>query len=68
MIHLLEKILASDPLYLDPGSGSFIFQILIAALLGASAMIGIYWRKLKALLTGKKEEPEQKDDDTGSNE
>lgn len=33
--------------YLDPGSGSFIFQILIATVVGASFAIKLYWRKIK---------------------
>lgn len=33
--------------YLDPGSGSFIFQLLIGALFGVSFAIKIYWRKIK---------------------
>jgi hypothetical protein len=33
--------------YLDPGSGSFIYQILIASLLGAGVAIRMYWRKIK---------------------
>ncbi len=36
--------------YLDPGTGSYVFQILVAALLGASVAVKIYWRKLKRLL------------------
>lgn len=35
--------------YLDPGSGSFIYQILIASVLGAGFAIRMYWRKLKGL-------------------
>lgn len=33
--------------YLDPGSGSFIFQVLIAMLLGSVVTIKIYWKKFK---------------------
>jgi hypothetical protein len=46
------------PLYLDPGSGSFLLQILLAALLGGALAIKIYWKKIKALFTGKKENAE----------
>lgn len=35
--------------YLDPGSGSFIIQMLIAGLLGLSVAVRIYWRKIKLL-------------------
>ncbi|HMD90625.1 MAG TPA: hypothetical protein VKF38_15835 [Anaerolineaceae bacterium] len=46
------------PLYLDPGSGSFLLQILLAALLGIAFAVKIYWKKIKALFTGKKEPAE----------
>ena len=36
--------------YLDPGSGSFIYQILIASLLGASVAVKMYWRKIKSFI------------------
>ena len=36
--------------YVDPGSGSFILQALIAALAGAAVVINAYWRKIKQLL------------------
>ena len=42
------------PLYLDPGSGSFLLQLLLAALLGGAFAIKIYWKKIKALFSGKK--------------
>ena len=34
--------------YLDPGTGSYIFQIILAAFVGAAYMIKIYWTKVKA--------------------
>ena len=40
-------------LYLDPGSGSFLIQLLIAAIAGLSIAIGANWSKIKRLL-GKK--------------
>jgi hypothetical protein len=54
--------------YLDPGSGSFIIQILIASLLGFGYLIKVYWKKIIAFfrkLFGKTEpeavnEPEVK--------
>lgn len=33
--------------YLDPGTGSYIIQMAIAILLGASFTIKIYWKKIK---------------------
>jgi hypothetical protein len=49
-------------LYLDPGSGSFLIQLLIAAIAGLSIAIGANWSKLKRLL-GKKKNKSETDDD-----
>jgi hypothetical protein len=38
--------LAQPDAYLDPGSGSIILQVLIAALLGASFFLRGFWMKL----------------------
>ncbi len=37
-------------LYLDPGSGSFILQIAIAAALGGAYALKVYWKKIKGFL------------------
>jgi hypothetical protein len=47
----IASIFTNTHPYLDPGSGSFIIQILIAALLGAGVFIKIYWRKIKSFIT-----------------
>jgi hypothetical protein len=49
--------------YLDPGSGSFIIQIAIAALLGLGVAIRASWGSIKKLL-GRKPKPEEDDDDS----
>ena len=47
--------------YLDPGTGSFIFQILAASFLGAMATIKIWWSKVDTMFRGKpKPKPECK--------
>ncbi len=33
--------------YLDPGTGSYIIQIILAALVGVAFTIKIYWTKVK---------------------
>ncbi len=38
--------------YVDPGTGSYFLQILIAGLLGAAFAVKLYWRKIKRFLTG----------------
>lgn len=36
--------------YIDPGSGSLIWQVVIAALLSGMFLIKTYWRRLKRLV------------------
>ncbi len=48
---LANVVGSSSPLrggeyYLDPGSGSFLIQLLIAALLGGAFVIRSYWGKI----------------------
>ena len=35
--------------YVDPGSASMFFQLLIGTLLGAAFAVRLYWKKLKNL-------------------
>ena len=45
---ILPGILISDAYaYLDPGSGSIIFQAILGALIGVGIAIKVYWEKLK---------------------
>ncbi len=48
-IQLFSAVLGKPALYLDPGSGSFILQVLLAALLGGGFAIKAYWKKIKAV-------------------
>jgi hypothetical protein len=50
-------------LYLDPGSGSFLIQLLIAAVAGLSIAVGANWSKLKRLLGKNKKKTETDDDE-----
>ncbi len=34
--------------YLDPGTGSFVFQCLIGTVLGALVTVKLYWQRLQA--------------------
>jgi hypothetical protein len=34
--------------YIDPGTGSYIIQVMIGGLLGAAFALKIYWKKVKA--------------------
>lgn len=60
-------VLAAPHLYLDPGSGSFLIQLLLAAGLGLGVAVKMYWSKIKSIFKGKKVEPtetaEEKDEE-----
>lgn len=46
---LLLFVCAQDAhAYIDPGSGSYILQLVIAGLLGAGVAVRIYWKRIKA--------------------
>jgi hypothetical protein len=47
--------------YIDLPSGSAIFQILIAGLLGISVAFRSFWRRVWMLLTGRRREPQDSD-------
>ena len=34
-------------LYIDPGSGSMIFQMILGALVGVGIAVKVYWEKIK---------------------
>lgn len=49
--------------YLDPGSGSFVVQALIAALAGIAVSTRLYWTKIKSLLGIETPGEEERDSD-----
>ncbi len=51
--------------YLDPGTGSYIFQILIAVFLGALVGAKVFWHRFTALI--RRFYTRKKDDDTPRN-
>jgi hypothetical protein len=57
------SILLRGEAYLDPGSGSFILQILLATLLGILFLAKTYWQKIKGffkkVFLRDKSEPEE---------
>lgn len=54
----LAVSLASPPAYLDPGSGSFILQLLVAGILGGLVALRMSWGKLKARFSRRPENPD----------
>lgn len=64
LVYHLAMPLEKGHAYLDPGSGSFILQLLLAALLGAAFLVKVYWGKIKAFFgrVFSKKEREQNDE------
>ena len=50
----LLSIFSKPQLYLDPGSGSMLIQIIIAAVLGTGVAIRVFWKNIKDFFTGNK--------------
>jgi len=46
-MHLLT--LLRPAAYLDPGSGSYLLQLLVAAVLGAGLAVRMYWGRIKTI-------------------
>jgi hypothetical protein len=41
------------PAYIDPGTGSYLIQLLIASILGGLFALKVYWRKLLVFFSNK---------------
>ncbi|GJQ36881.1 MAG: hypothetical protein HS100_17805 [Anaerolineales bacterium] len=58
----------SPSLYLDPGSGSIVLQMIIAAILGAGVLVRSQWARIKRWFGGKpadEDDAEDGEDDGG---
>ncbi len=55
-------------MYLNPGTGSLIAQLLAAFVLGSGILIRVFWSRIKVLFTGKKPEPTEKEEDDVKND
>lgn len=52
-------VIAPAAAYLDPGTGSVIFQAVIAGAMAASVGIKVFWSRIRQLFT--REDPVQED-------
>lgn len=43
---ILSPLAKANLAYLDPGSGSFILQLLLAALVGSLFILKTYWKRI----------------------
>lgn len=52
---LLCSFLVISPVnaYIDPGTGSLIIQFIVGAIIGASVIIKIFWKKIKSIFIKK---------------
>jgi hypothetical protein len=48
--------------YVDPGTGSFLVQGIIAAVVGVGVAVRMFWGRIKRAITGRAE-PRDEDDD-----
>jgi len=53
----------SPDLYLDPGSGSILFQLIVAAILGTGVLIRSQWTRIKKWFGVKNDTDEQTEND-----
>jgi hypothetical protein len=49
--------------YIDPGTGSYVLQLIIAAVVGVSFSIKIFWKKIVRIFRKNKPADEAKSDD-----
>ncbi|MGH9857705.1 MAG: hypothetical protein ACRD4B_07675 [Acidobacteriota bacterium] len=50
--------------YLDPGTGSYLIQIIIGGVLGVGVIVKAYWSKIKSIFVkGKNTKKEAKSDE-----
>ena len=42
-------------MYIDPGTGSVLLQVILAAVLGLGVFVKIFWNKIRTLFNANKE-------------
>lgn len=48
--------------YIDPGTGSYLFQLLVGGLLGAAFVIKMYWKNIVARFRRSSQEDDEDDE------
>jgi len=51
-LQVLAPVARDTLAYLDPGSGSFLLQLLIAGALGFLFALRVYWKRIKGFFSG----------------
>ncbi|HYN88336.1 MAG TPA: hypothetical protein VER55_07390 [Ardenticatenaceae bacterium] len=58
----LVLVPATAHAYLDPGSGSYLLQVIVAGILSSLFLVKTYWHKIKAVFTRGGSQTESEDD------
>ncbi|MGH2785338.1 MAG: hypothetical protein ACRDJ1_08750 [Actinomycetota bacterium] len=53
LISLLVLVAGSVSSYIDAGSGSYIFQLVVGAFVGAALAVKVFWRRIRAFVGAK---------------
>jgi len=62
--NIAMELFARPSSYLDPGSGSYLLQLLIAGALGALFALRLYWSRVKGFFSGLFRRSEDDGEDT----
>ncbi len=62
-LHALLGPVVRESAYLDPGSGSYLLQLLLATLLGSMFVLRSSWSRIKAFFQRKPPEREEDQED-----
>jgi len=62
------NLLGETDMYLDPGFGSMILQLVLAGLLGVGVIIRVFWKKIRGLFGKKDKDILEMDDDLNDEE
>ena len=60
---MLDLLLRGDAAYLDPGSGSYLLQLLIAGILGSLFILRGYFGRIRSFITGLFSSGEEEEED-----
>lgn len=49
-------------LYIEPGSGSYLLQVIVAGIMGAGVVVKTYWWRIRMFFGKKKHDTQEKQD------
>ena len=63
VVYLFVFLIAATSVYayIDPGSGSILFQVLVGGVLAMAATVRLYWKRIKILLKHDRSAPDDLD-------